>query len=252
MKLIFSFLLSVTIAFGSNTKEAFIWADDEDYAPYIYKDSNGTAKGIFKDIMIEAFHRMDIPLKYNLYAWKRAQKYVKIKKADGMITAPTKQRLTFLNPTQPLIELHQKVFTSKKNPKIQNIMSIKEISQFKDYKVVDYIGAGWVEERYTELDINWVPKTSNALLMLANQRADIYVMSEYIGFYSINSLIKKYPQYANNLKEIVVSQNSLGKIDFTLLIRKDSKFAYIIPIFNKTLVEMKKDGTYQNIVSKWQ
>jgi len=235
-----------------NAQTPFIWNDDEDYKPFIYKDKNGEAKGIFKDIMVEAFKRMNIPLKYNLYPWKRTQEYVKDGKADGMITVPTKERLKFLKPTDTIIIAKEKIFARKDNPKIKQIMQIKSIKEFNNYTVVDYIGAGWAQDHYKHLKhVLWVPKNTNALLMVANKRADIYLSDEFIGISTIKKLIKQYPQYKENLKKLIACPHVFTKLKFSLLIRKNSKYVNIIPKFNKTLQEMKKDGTYDKILKKY-
>jgi len=246
------FLLVILFLLQLQAQEAFIWNDDEDYKPFIYKDQNGEAKGVFKEIMLEAFKRMNIPLKYNLYAWKRTQKYVKEGKADGMITVPTKERLKFLKATDPIIIVEEKIFTRKDNPKIDKIMKIKSIEEFNNFIVVDYIGAGWAKEHYKNLKhVIWVPKNTNALLMIANKRADIYMSNEFIAISTIKKLIKQYPQYKENLKKIIACPHVFEKFKFSLLIRKDSKFVNIIPKFNKVLKEMKKDGTYDKILKKY-
>jgi polar amino acid transport system substrate-binding protein len=251
MKFILSMIVSSVFILNTYAKEPFIWYDDEDYRPYIYKNANGEPEGLFKEIMIEAFKRMDIPLKYEVYSWKRTQKYVKDAKADGMVTVYTKKRSEFLIHTNPLLVAHAKIFARSDNPQIKKIMKIKKISEFKDYKVIDYIGAGWAEESYKGLDIIWVPQNTNAFLMLANKRADIYVAGEFIGINNIQTLIRDKPQYATNLKKLIYGKFSFVDMDFDLLIRKDSKYAYIVPIFNKTLNKMKLDGTYSHILNKY-
>jgi len=244
-------LISSILIVNGDAKDRFLWVDDEDYKPYIYKDHDGKPKGVFKDLMVEIFKRMDIPLEYQLYPWKRSQKYVQDGKADGMVTVVTKKRLEFTIPTDPLINMYEKIFTRKDNPRIKEIMNITDISQFKGFKVLEYIGAGWAEEHFKDLDMVWVPKQTNALIMLANKRGDIYVTSEFIGISNIKDLIKANPKYANNLKKLVATKTPLTTLEFSLLIQKDSKFVDIIPKFNETLKEMKKDGTYDKIVNKY-
>jgi len=245
-------LFIMFLFFSLNAQEAFIWNDDEDYKPFIYKDQNGTPKGIFKDIMFEAFKRMNIPLKCNLYAWKRTQQYIKDKKADGMITTPTKERLKFLKPTDTIIVAKERIFARKDNPRIKQIMNIKTLKEFNNYVVVDYIGAGWAKDHYKNLkNVIWVPKNTNSLLMVANKRADIYLSDEFIGVSTIKKLIKKYPQYKKNLQKLIICPHVFVKLKFSLLIRKDSKYVNIIPKFNKVLKEMKKDGTYDKILNKY-
>jgi len=250
-KLLSGIILSCITVVNLNGTEPFLWIDDEDYKPYIYKDKDGNPKGVFKDLMDELFKRINIPLKCELYPWKRSQKYVQDGKGDGMVTVPTESRLKFTKPTDPLVYVHEKIFVRSDNPKIDQIMKITKLEQFKDYKVIEYIGAGWSEEHYKNLDMVWVPKQSNAFIMLANKRGDIYVTSEFIGASSIKSLIKEKPQYKENLQKLIATPNSLTVLKFNLLIQKNSKYIDIIPKLNKALKQMKKDGTYDKILNKY-
>jgi len=251
MKLFKVFILSISISFSLYANEPFIWADDIAYKPYIYKDKDGKIKGIFKELMVEIFKRMNIPLKYNVYPWKRAQKYVEHGKADGMITIITKKRLKFIKPTNSLITEEEMIFARSDNPKINNIMKIKKISQFKDYKIISTIGAGWSKEKYIGFDMVWTTKESNAFIMLANKRADIHVSSKFMGTNHIMSLIKDKPKYEKNLKKLIICPNILTSVNYNLLIRKDSKYINIIPKFNKVLKKMKLDGSYNKILAKY-
>lgn len=251
MRFIAFVIASLLLAMNLQAKEPFKWYDDEDYKPFIYKDKDGSSKGLFKDIMTEAFKRMDIPLVNRLFPWKRTQQYVKEGKADGMVTVPTKERLKIFYATDPIIIAHDKIFARKDNPKIEQIKKITGIKDFKNFKVIDYVGAGWAKEHYKGFDVVWAPSQKNVFLMLANKRADIYLANEFVGISNIQQLIKEKPQYAKNLEKIVVLPQPITDMKFCLLIRKNSHYADIIPLFNKTLKGMKKDGTYDKILKKY-
>lgn len=233
----------------STKEQVFVWNDDDDYPPLIYKDKDGKARGIFTEIMQEIFQRIGVKLKCELYPWVRAQKRVKSGLADGMVTIYTRERKRFTQATDPILVVHERVFASSENPKIKELMALTEISQFAPYRVVDYNGAGWAIEHYKNLPhVIWAPKSANAFLMLANGRADIYVMSEFAGIYGIQEQIKKRPQYARKLKKIVMSNHILSTITYRLLIRNGSDYVSLIPKINQALREMKRDGTYDKIL----
>ncbi len=251
MRFITFVIASLILSMNLHAKDAFIWYDDEDYKPFIYKDKDGEIKGIFKDIMTEVFKRMDIPLKYDVFPWKRTQMYVIDGKADGMITVPTKERLKIFYATDPIIISYDKIFVRKDNPRIKQIEKMTSVKEFKGYKVIDSVGSGWAKEHYKGLDVIWAPNQKSVLMMLANKRADIYIANEFIGISKIQELIKEKPQYAKNLKKLIVLPQHMNKLKFCLLIRKNSKFTDIIPTFNKILKQIKKDGTYDKILKKY-
>ena len=239
-------------SFAKNHQRPFIWADDEDYKPYIYKGSDGKPHGIFKDIMTEIFKRLKIPLRCYVYPWSRAQAIVKSGKADGMVTVYTKKRMKFTKATDPILIIHQKIVARSDNPKIKQILNIKKVEELRNYKVIDSIGAGWAKEHYKNFpNVIWAPNPKNILLMVANGRADIYAEPDLTSIATINELIKKYPQYAKNLKKLVIGKYSLADLKFRLLINKNSPYVKIIPKINTVLKQMKKDGSYNRILKKY-
>jgi len=252
-----SFLLLLLLLLTGNGalqagEKVFRWYDDEAYKPYIYRDANGTPRGIFKDLMEEIFRRLDIPLECKLYPWKRTQVFVHNGLADGMVTVPTPKRLKTMVSSDPLVTSGEKIFARKDNPHIKEIMKIQTIDGMKPYKVVEVIGAGWAEENFKDLPhLIWVPKLTSALYMLANGRVDIYVMNEFSGVEAINSMLKRPSPFQENFQKIIASPHTLKEINYSLLINKNSPWAHLIPRINAILKEIKKDGTYDRIMKKY-
>ena len=88
--------------------------------------------------MLSTFARMNIPLTNQLYPWKRAQKLVEEGHADGMITIPTKKRLTYLVASNPIMHVEMRVHYNKLNVKRTLIAKIKTISEMRPYSLIDY------------------------------------------------------------------------------------------------------------------
>jgi len=54
--LTFIMLVLITLSLDAKPqKQAFIWLDDEDYQPLIYRDSKGETEGIFYDVLIQGY-----------------------------------------------------------------------------------------------------------------------------------------------------------------------------------------------------
>ncbi len=243
-------LLSLQV-WAHSSSRPFIWADDEDYKPLIYRDENGKSAGVFYDVVTEAFRRMGVPLQNRLYPWSRAQKLVKEKKADGMVTVYTKSRQKFLVASEPIVTVEERVFVSKNNPKLREILSIDSIEGLKKFVIVDTMGAGWSKENLKGMKIIWVPTPESALNMVASGRADIYLMNNFAGPYFIKEQIKKGGPLHDKLQDVVMGRFPFAKMQYRLLIRKDSPYVKIVDKFNKTLREMRKDGTCGRIVQKY-
>ncbi len=238
-------------AMAAGQKRPFKWVDDEDYNPFIYKGVDGKPAGFYKDLLVEIFRRMDVPLQCEVYPWKRAQKYVEEGIGDGMITSLTKTRAVLFTATDPVFMNSERVFARKDNPRINEIMAVDSIEGLKSFKIVETIGSGWAEEHFKELNIAWAPTYTSALNMLVNGRVDGYILGYYPGMADIVDRINSKVRYSEKFKKIVVSRNSLVEIPFSLLIRKNSEYVNIIPRFNNILKQLKKDGTYQVMFKKY-
>lgn len=250
-KLIIALLISYFPITQLHAYEPFLWADDENYEPYIFAADNQQVKGLYLDIMVEVFKRMGIPLNSAVYPWKRTQLLVETGKADAMISIASPKRLVFLSATDPVIHLNFHVFARSDHPKIKKIMAIESIEDLKGFDIISYLGNGWVETNLKGLTVDKAPNFTSAILMLAKNRSDVFVDGSIIVKYTIKQLLKDPVNPVQGLKSVVQTPNSLETIPYSLLIRKDSKYHSIIPEFNKTLKEIRRDGTYDEIVNRY-
>lgn len=251
LSLISILLLSVSYG-GEIPKRSFIWIDDEDYRPLIYRNEKGKARGLFYDIMSEAFERMNTPLQNHLYPWSRAQKLVENGKGDGMITVYTPSRQKNFRATAPIVVVHEHVFSSRNNPKLDEILNVHSINDLRKFIIVDTVGSGWSKDNLKGMKVIWVPTAESALNMVASGRADIYLLNDYSGPYFIKQQIKKGGPLQKKLKLLVMGNYPLTTMEYRLLIRKNSPYAGIIDRFNAVLEQMHKDGTYQKIVKRYR
>lgn len=234
-----------------HANEPFVWVDDENYEPYIYAAENQQVKGLYRDLMVEVFDRMEIPLKYAVYPWKRTQFLVKNGRADAMISIATPKRLVFLSATDPVIHLNFHVFAKSDNPRINEIMAIESFEDLKGFDILNYLGNGWAEKKFKGLTVYTAPKFTSAILMLAANRGDVLVDDSIVVKYAIKELLKDPVNFVLGLKSVVENQHTFETIPYSLLIRKDSKYHSIIPKFNKALREIRRDGTYDKILNQY-
>ena len=232
---------------AGNTK-AFRWADDEDYPPLIYRGTDGKPAGIFYEIMTKAFHRLDIPLKVEIYPWPRAQKIIADGKADGIVTVLTDDRKPFFLGSDPILLVSEHIFVNRNNPRIKEIMSIRSLKEIQPFKVVETIGSGWTERNLHAANITWVPNMDSAFKMLIKGRADIFIANGFTGAAFIKKKIKEGNSFSEGYRRIATNPYPLRTIAFRLLIRKDSPFVKIINKFNKVIHRMQKDGAMRKIL----
>jgi len=244
--LLFCFIGPVTAQ-----EKTFIWADDQDYAPYIYVNAKGQAEGIFYDVMVAVFTKMNKSFEYELYPWKRAQTIVASGQADGMITIPTKERLEFLVASEPIFESIMKVHYNKKNNKSSQIAGIRSVTELKKYAVVDYIGDGWAESHLADHNVIWAPNYTSAILMVAVNRGDIFLDDPISIKFHIKKQIEVNPELTEILQLIKRGEHSIVSTPLCLLVRKDSSHVSMLKQFNTTLLELKASGEYKKIVERY-
>lgn len=215
-----------------------------DFAPYSW-EKNGKLQGILIDIMKEALQeRLHTPITQTGYPWARAQMQVQAQKADGFVTVPTKERLTYTTAgDEAVISLKIKLFTYPSHPDIQKLSRIQHPRELQNYKIGDYIGNGWAKETFKGQDVLWFPNQDQVFGMLSHQRIDALASDQYTAARYIREL-----HIQHNIIELPVT---FHQSDFHLCIQKDSPYTKIIPQFDQTIRQMKQEGTWQKILDRY-
>ena len=232
----------------------FVWADDEDYWPAIFRGEDGKPAGIFNDILTEVFARLEIPLKKSVYPWKRAQLLVKNGDADGMVTVYTKERKTFAVATDPVWEVGESLFFRRDNPNACKILKVNSFNDLKGLTLVDTMGSGWTKDNFDAHGIKnviWVPDVDSAFNMLAKGRADAFIMFNLNAYNILSRKRAREIDTEGGFHNIVAITPTFATLPFQLLIRKDSPFVNRIPDINKVLKDMEHDGAIQRIHQKY-
>ncbi|QOP46451.1 substrate-binding periplasmic protein [Sulfurimonas paralvinellae] len=250
---ILHFLVAILLIFSSvkaDSSKAFYWTDDEDYPPLIYRGADGKPTGILYDIMKEAFHRLDTPLKVDVYPWNRSQKMVKNGTSDGMVSLVTKERSLFTKASDPILLSSEYIFVNKNNPHLHEIMSVRSLKDLKPFKIVEALGAGWTQANLKGFKIEWVPNIGNAFEMLIKERADIYIANGYTATDFIEKKVRIGNTLSQGYKKIIMNPYPIKTVAFRLLINKNSTYVDILDKFNKVINQMKMDGTIDAIIAK--
>jgi polar amino acid transport system substrate-binding protein len=216
------------------------------FAPFSWKGTDGQMKGIFIDVHNEALgKRMEIPVTHTEYPWKRAQWMVKTGESDAFTTVPTSERREYTEiSSEPVVISDMVLFANKKNPKIGEFEKIKTISDLKGFKLLDYIGNGWAEKNLAGLDVVWGNDIEQILKTLAAGRGDIFIHPVHVTVYNIKKMGLQ--------DQILKINNVMESVSFNLCIGKKSSYANILPKFDETIREMRKDGTLQKIYDAYR
>ncbi|MDM8549468.1 transporter substrate-binding domain-containing protein [Desulfobacterales bacterium HSG2] len=216
------------------------------FAPFSWKDTDGRMKGIFIDVHNEALgKRMEIPVTHTEYPWKRAQHLVKRGKADAFTTVPTPERREYTEISSESVVVSDMIlFANKKNPKVGEFGKIRKISDLKGFRLLDYIGNGWAEKNLAGLNVTWGDDIKQILKALAAGRGDLFIHPVHVTVYNIKKL---------GLQEQILKIHSvMESVSFNLCIGKKSSYVNILPKFDETIREMRKDGTLQKIYDNYR
>jgi len=243
------FIIAPSLAFAE-----FFIADDEAFPPYISANEDNKPVGIFFDILTTAFKRMNEPLRYEVFAWNRAQKIAKELEADALITVPTAARQEyFVKSKYPVFVMKYKIFTQSDNPQLQKIKSIESLKDLKGLKIVDYLGDGWAKENLAQYEIDWTPNIYAVCRKLAAGRGDIFIQDEFVTYYSIK-MIKKEATYKYghlNFDNLISFDVPVSPVAFHLLVNKKSPYLYLLDQYDQAFSEMKANGEVEAIENKW-
>ncbi|GBC63519.1 ABC transporter substrate-binding protein [Desulfonema ishimotonii] len=247
MKKICLFILIFVFTLNSS-----LFADDsmtlayfDDFAPYSWKENNKMF-GILIDIADESLHRqMGIDVKHQGFPWARAQRLVKNGTAHALITnGPLRKEWT--QYSEAVLELKTTLFIKKGNPKLHQLEKIKVLEDLRPFTMVDYRGNGWCKENLIDNNFKVFITDNQKMIfpMLIKERADVYINDSLVSRYVIKKL-----GLQSQIVEIPVKIDS---VPFHLCIEKNSAFTKILPKFNKTILQMKKNGDLQKIIEKYR
>ncbi|MCX7920885.1 MAG: amino acid ABC transporter substrate-binding protein [Clostridia bacterium] len=222
-------------------KGEFVVGLDDAFPPMGFKDKDGTIVGFDIDLAKEAAKRMGVNVKFQPVNWDTVTLELKNKNIDliwnGMtITEKRKQEINF---TKPYIEDKQILVVAKG-------ASIKGKADLSGKKVGLQSGSSSKEalekDKATLSSIKEVvefPNNNDVLMALKMGSVEAAVVDEVVGRYYI----------AKDSDSFVVLEDHFGLEEFGVGIRKEDT-AFLNEL-QKTLDEMKKDGTSAEISKKW-
>lgn len=218
----------------------------QNFEPFSWKSKKGQMKGLFIDLMDEALKkRLKIGLLHEGYPWARAQKMVKMGKADAFVTFPSEERKRYTRVSREvLIFGENKIYTAVDSPMIPQLQQVRSLEELRGVQLVDYIGNGWAKENLKGMDVIWVPTMDRIFEVLTGRKKVAHISPSHVMRYLI-----KQGGYANKIFEL---PQPLTRVPVHLCIGAQSPFTKILPEFDRVFKEMKKDGAYQNILEKYQ
>jgi polar amino acid transport system substrate-binding protein len=234
-----AFLLSPSLF----AAEPFKLVYHENYAPRSW-DDQGQMKGIIIDIIDEVLvNKMNLKVQHSGYPWLRAQLMVKNKLADAFVTVPTEERKTYTEISeQPVLKFELFVATQPDNPRLEEIKNKSSIQEFKDVRIVDYLGNGWAKRALKNMKVYWVPEISKVYPFLYAKKADVLFVSDR-GVFDLEKFGFK--------DKLMVLKKPIVTLPFHLCIGKHSKLLPYKDTIDKHLKELWDQGFIKSVHQKY-
>lgn len=222
---------------------------NDNWPPFSYRDENNEMSGILVDIVKEVFEtKLNRPVVFYGYPWKRAQHNVKVGVHDALVTTATAERLAYgIKSNESVYTLEEKAFisTTSKHKEILSRLTLKNIAKLQSFKVCDMIGNGWAENFYgpRKIDVEFFGDINLCFRSVAFKRYDIVIHVSAAGL----TLLKSEGLH----DKVEMLPTVFDEVPFTLIVSKKSQHLDILPTFNKAIKVFKEDGGIQRIVDRY-
>ncbi|AXQ78931.1 ABC transporter permease subunit [Streptococcus chenjunshii] len=234
-------MLSIFFMFGARAKaETIKIVSDTAYAPFEFKDSDQTYKGIDVDIINEVAERQNWDANMTFPGFDAAVNAVQAGQADALMagTTVTKDREKVFTFSDTYYDTAVVLYT-------RGDTEISDYSQLKGKTVG--VKNGTASQTFLEKN-----KDKYGFTLKTFDTSDL--MNNSLDSGSIDAAMDDEPvvQYAiNQGKNYAINMDGEEVGSFAFAVKKDSKYEYLIEEFNQALADMKKDGTYDDIMAKW-
>lgn len=214
---------------------------DDNFPPMGFRDANNEIVGFDIDMAKEAARRLGMTVEFKPIDWSAKEAELTGKRVDVLwngltITEERKKNISF---TAPYMSNHQIIVVGSASPiKVKTDLAGRIVGAQDGSSAVDAIRkesavASSIKEVKTFGD------NVTALMDLSAGRLDAIVVDEVVGRYLV----------AKRAGEYRVLDENFGTEDYGVGLRKDD--TELLAQLDKTLAEMKQDGTAARIAQQW-
>ncbi|HSQ88746.1 amino acid ABC transporter substrate-binding protein [Romboutsia sp.] len=229
---------------NAEKREEVIVGLDNTFVPMGFLDENGEIVGFDVDLAKEVFKRLDMNVKFQPIDWAMKETELNSGNIDAIWNgySLSEERKKIVSYTEPYLENKQVIVTMKDS-------NIKNKTDLKGKKLGTQQGSTALDAIEKEVDVvksldKGAPilydTYDNAIRDLEVGRTDAIVSDEILVRYYIS---KKGEEKYNILED------NFGEESYVVAFKKDN--TQLRDKVNNTLKEMKNDGTFDEIYSKW-
>ena len=213
---------------------------DTAYAPFEFKDSDQTYKGIDVDIINKVAEIKGWDIDMSFPGFDAAVNAVQAGQADAIMAGMTKtsEREKVFTMSDTYYDTKVVIATTKAN-------TISKYEQLKGKKVG--VKTGTAAQRFLEKN-----KDKYGYTLKSFDTGDLMYNSLSAG--DVDAVMDDQPviEYAiNQGQNLKISMKGEAVGSFAFGVKKGSKHEHLITEFNEALAQMKEDGSLEEIINKW-
>ena len=213
---------------------------DTAYAPFEFKDSDQTYKGIDVDIINKVAEIKGWDIDMSFPDFDAAVNAVQAGQADAIMAGMTKtsEREKVFTMSDTYYDTKVVIATTKAN-------TISKYEQLKGKKVG--VKTGTAAQRFLEKN-----KDKYGFTLKTFDTGDLMYNSLSAG--DVDAVMDDQPviEYAiNQGQNLKISMKGEAVGSFAFGVKKGSKHEHLVTEFNEALAQMKKDGSLEEIINKW-
>ena len=241
-KKILAFLLFLFPLFslGYANADTIKIVSDTAYAPFEFKDTDQTYKGIDVDIINRVAEIKGWNIQMSYPGFDAAVNAVQAGQADAIMAGmtKTKERENVFTMSDTYYDTKVVIATTKSN----KITKYEELSG----KTVG-VKNGTAAQRFLESI-----KDKYGFTIKTFDTGDL--MNNSLNTGAVNAIMDDKPviEYAiNQGQDLSINMDGEAVGSFAFGVKKGSKYEYLVTEFNEALAQMKKDGSLDKIINKW-
>lgn len=235
-----SWFLALTVP-NAGAAEQITLATTEWPPHYSQKVENG---GYVSEISREAFRRGGYELEIVFVPWKRALEGAKRGKYDGVMGIYiTPERTHVFEFTDPIWQTRLVFITRADSNLPETYSSYEELTAVTIGVPRGYLLPKELEE--AELNFEFSDGDEQNLLKLLKRRIDLILDYGNVAYYLINT---KHPEHQGKIRTILPPVNITPF--YNVISKKKARSEEIVVAFNRGLVSMNEDGTFEAILTK--
>ena len=238
--LVFLLFLFPLFSLGYVNADTIKIVSDTAYAPFEFKDTDQTYKGIDVDIINKVAEIKGWNIQMSYPGFDAAVNAVQAGQADAIMAGmtKTKERENVFTMSDTYYDTKVVIATTKSN----KITKYEELSG----KTVG-VKNGTAAQRFLESI-----KDKYGFTIKTFDTGDL--MNNSLSTGAVNAIMDDKPviEYAiNQGQDLSINMDGEAVGSFAFGVKKGSKYEYLVTEFNEALTQMKKDGSLDKIINKW-